>query len=259
MKSKNKLTNSPGSGGENTGANYLPCTNIKPATNGAATNPLLGSGTGSGGESVQQQQQPHKPHISLDKYDEFQFKVPPEAPVFEPSEEDFKNPLIYINKIRPIAEKYGICKIRPPASWQPPFTVDVEKLTFVPRVQRLNELEAETRIKLNFLDQTAKFWELQGSSLKIPMVERKPLDLYTLHKIVNEEGGIEVVTKERKWSRVACRMGYQQGKNVGTNLKAHYERILYPFDIYRSGKIIDLANVAYIRSPLARFPNLLNL
>lgn len=187
--------------------------------------------------------QPHKPHISLDKYDEFQFKVPAEAPVFEPSEEDFKNPLIYINKIRPIAEKYGICKIRPPASWQPPFTVDVEKLTFVPRVQRLNELEAETRIKLNFLDQIAKFWELQGSSLKIPMVERKPLDLYTLHKVVNEEGGIEVVTKERKWSRVACRMGYQQGRNVGTNLKAHYERILYPFDIYRSGKIIDLANL----------------
>lgn len=114
MKSKNKLTNSPGSGGENTGAaSYLPCTNIKSVTNGAAaTNPLLGPGTGSGGESVQQ---PHKPHISLDKYDEFQFKVPPEAPVFEPSEEDFKNPLIYINKIRPIAEKYGICKIRPPA------------------------------------------------------------------------------------------------------------------------------------------------
>lgn len=116
MKSKNKLTNSPGSGGENTGSSYHPCSNIKSSTNGAGTNPLLGgAGTGSGGESVQQQQQPHKPHISLDKYDEFQFKVPPEAPVFEPSEEDFKNPLIYINKIRPIAEKYGICKIRPPA------------------------------------------------------------------------------------------------------------------------------------------------
>lgn len=222
MKNKNKLVNSPGSAIENgsNGANTLPSTVC--------------------GESVTLLQ---KPHISLDKYDEFQFIVPPEAPVFEPSEEDFKNPLIYINKIRPIAEKYGICKIRPPASWQPPFTVDVEKLTFVPRVQRLNELEAETRIKLNFLDQIAKFWELQGSSLKIPMVERKPLDLYTLHKIVNEEAGIEVVTKERKWSKVACRMGYQQGKNIGTNLKAHYERILYPFDIYRSGKIIDLANL----------------
>ncbi|XP_055595397.1 lysine-specific demethylase lid [Uranotaenia lowii] len=248
MKSKNKLSSSPGSGAEITSsANYPLCSPIK-SSNGANNNPLLGmAGSGTSCAESLAISAPglpsHKPHISLDKYDEFQFKVPPEAPVFEPSEEDFKNPLIYINKIRPIAEKYGICKIRPPTCWQPPFTVDVEKLTFVPRVQRLNELEAETRIKLNFLDQIAKFWELQGSSLKIPMVERKPLDLYTLHKVVNDEGGIEIVTKERKWSKIACRMGYQQGKNVGTNLKAHYERILYPFDIYRSGKIIDLANL----------------
>nr|XP_040240432.2 lysine-specific demethylase lid [Anopheles coluzzii] len=186
---------------------------------------------------------PHRPHISLDKCDDFQFNVPPEAPVFEPSEEDFKNPLVYINKIRPTAEKFGICKIRPPSSWQPPFTVDVEKLTFTPRIQRLNELEAETRIKLNFLDQIAKFCELQGTTLKIPMVERKPLDLYTLHKIVNQEGGLEVVTKERKWSKVACRMGYQQGKSVGSNLRTHYDRLLYPFDVYRSGKVVDLANI----------------
>ncbi|XP_052894691.1 lysine-specific demethylase lid [Anopheles moucheti] len=191
----------------------------------------------------QKQQGGNRPHISLDKCDDFQFSVPPEAPVFEPSEEDFKNPLVYINKIRPTAEKYGICKIRPPSSWQPPFTVDVEKLTFTPRIQRLNELEAETRIKLNFLDQIAKFCELQGTTLKIPMVERKPLDLYTLHKIVNQEGGLEVVTKERKWSKVACRMGYQQGKSVGSNLRIHYDRLLYPFDVYRSGKVVDLANI----------------
>lgn len=73
-------------------------------------------------------------------------------------------------------------------NWQPPFAVDVDKFKFVPRIQRLNELEAKTRIKLNFLDQIAKFWELQGSSLKIPLVERKALDLYSLHKIVTDEG-----------------------------------------------------------------------
>lgn len=105
MKNKNKLINSPGTGSENVNSNYT-CSNNKLGSNGATT--LLSAASG---ESVQQ---PQKPHISLDKYEEFQFKVPPEAPVFEPSEEDFKNPLIYINKIRPIAEKYGICKIRPP-------------------------------------------------------------------------------------------------------------------------------------------------
>lgn len=66
--------------------------------------------------------------------------------------------------------------------------MDVDKFKFTPRIQRLNELEAKTRIKLNFLDQIAKFWELQGSSLKIPLVERKALDLYSLHRIVTDEG-----------------------------------------------------------------------
>nr|2LM1_A Chain A, Lysine-specific demethylase lid [Drosophila melanogaster] len=107
-----------------------------------------------------------------------------------------------------------------------------------PRVQRLNELEAKTRVKLNFLDQIAKFWELQGSSLKIPMVERKALDLYTLHRIVQEEGGMEQTTKDRKWAKVANRMQYPSSKSVGATLKAHYERILHPFEVYTSGKVL---------------------
>lgn len=55
-----------------------------------------------------------KPQISMEKFEEFQFEVPPECPIFVPTLEEFKNPLTYIAKIRPIAEKYGICKIRPP-------------------------------------------------------------------------------------------------------------------------------------------------
>ena len=71
------------------------------------------------------------------------------------------------------------------------------------------------------------------------MVERKQLDLYTLHRCVHEEGGLEIVTKERKWSKIAGRLKYPNGKNVGTILKGHYERILYPYDIYMSGKHVD--------------------
>lgn len=45
---------------------------------------------------------------------DFEFTVPPEAPVFEPSNDEFHDPLAYIAKIRPIAERSGICKIKPP-------------------------------------------------------------------------------------------------------------------------------------------------
>uniref|UniRef100_A0A1A7WD43 [histone H3]-trimethyl-L-lysine(4) demethylase n=2 Tax=Iconisemion striatum TaxID=60296 RepID=A0A1A7WD43_9TELE len=164
-----------------------------------------------------------------------EFVPPPECPVFEPSWEEFSDPLGFINKIRPIAEKTGICKIRPPQDWQPPFACDVRNFRFTPRVQRLNELEALTRVKLNFLDQIAKFWELQGSKIRFPHVERKILDLYQLSKIVSSEGGFETVCKEKTWSKVSGRMGFPPGKGTGSLLRSHYERILYPYELFQSG------------------------
>uniref|UniRef100_A0A673HTI9 [histone H3]-trimethyl-L-lysine(4) demethylase n=1 Tax=Sinocyclocheilus rhinocerous TaxID=307959 RepID=A0A673HTI9_9TELE len=159
------------------------------------------------------------------------FIPPPECPVFEPSWEEFADPFGFINKIRPIAENTGICKIRPPPGWQPPFACDVDRLHFTPRIQRLNELEAQTRVKLNFLDQIAKFWELQGCTLKIPHVERKTLDLYVLYKLVKEDGGFDVVCKERRWTQIALKIVY----SVGSHLRAHYERILYPYYLFQKG------------------------
>uniref|UniRef100_A0A8C9T014 [histone H3]-trimethyl-L-lysine(4) demethylase n=1 Tax=Scleropages formosus TaxID=113540 RepID=A0A8C9T014_SCLFO len=164
-----------------------------------------------------------------------EFVPPPECPVFEPSWEEFADPYAFINKIRPIAEKTGICKVRPPPDWQPPFACDVDKLHFTPRIQRLNELEAQTRVKLNFLDKIAKFWELQGCTLKIPHVERKLLDLYLLFRLVAEEGGFETVCRERRWTKIAVKMGFAPGKAIGSHLRSHYERILYPYSLFQSG------------------------
>uniref|UniRef100_A0A3Q3GUM0 [histone H3]-trimethyl-L-lysine(4) demethylase n=1 Tax=Labrus bergylta TaxID=56723 RepID=A0A3Q3GUM0_9LABR len=176
-----------------------------------------------------------------------EFVPPPECPVFEPSWEDFSDPLGFINKIRPIAEKTGICKIRPPEDWQPPFACDVRNFRFTPRVQRLNELEALTRVRLNFLDQIAKFWELQGSKIRFPHVERKVLDLYQLSKIVSSEGGFEILCKEKRWSKVASRMGFPSGRGTGSLLRSHYERILYPYELFQSGATLTV-NHSFSRS-----------
>uniref|UniRef100_A0A673BA57 [histone H3]-trimethyl-L-lysine(4) demethylase n=1 Tax=Sphaeramia orbicularis TaxID=375764 RepID=A0A673BA57_9TELE len=172
-----------------------------------------------------------------------EFIPPPECPVFEPSWEEFADPFAYINKIRPIAEKTGICKVRPPPEWQPPFACDVDRLKFTPRIQRLNELEAQTRVKLNFLDQIAKFWELQGCTLKIPHVERKILDLYQLNKLVNEEGGFDAVCRERRWTKISVKMGFAPGKAIGSHLRTHYERILYPYNLFQTGANLPKATL----------------
>jgi len=56
----------------------------------------------------------------------------PAGPTFFPTVEEFSgNPLEYINSIRPLAEKYGICKIVPPKGWDPPFCKSNTPITFV--------------------------------------------------------------------------------------------------------------------------------
>lgn len=41
-----------------------------------------------------------------------------EAPTFYPSEEDFKDPLEYFEIVKPVAQKFGICRVVPPPSFK---------------------------------------------------------------------------------------------------------------------------------------------
>lgn len=62
---------------------------------------------------------------------------------------------------------------------------------------------------------------------------------------MGEEGGFEAVCRDRKWSRVTVRMGYPPSKGIGSTLRNHYEKLLYPFDVFNAGALID-QEVKYI-------------
>lgn len=62
--------------------------------------------------------------------------------MFYPSEEEFKDPLNYIEKISSEGKKYGLCKIVPPASWNPTPKIDMsDPMRFPSRNQRIDTLQ----------------------------------------------------------------------------------------------------------------------
>ncbi len=60
-------------------------------------------------------------------------------------------------------------------------------------------------------------------------------------QLVSAEGGFEVVCKEKRWSRISSRMGFPAGKGVGSLLRSHFERILYPYELFQSGASLSVS------------------
>lgn len=73
------------------------------------------------------------------------------APVFYPTVEEFEDTLAYIEKIRPEAEPFGICRIVPPPSWTPPCPLkekDIwEHAKFSTRIQQVDLLQNRQPMK----------------------------------------------------------------------------------------------------------------
>ena len=159
----------------------------------------------------------------------------PEAPTYRPTEDEFKDPFEYIAKIRPEAEKYGICKIIPPETWTPDFSINTERFFFKTRLQQLNSVEGGSRTNLQYVDQLAKFHKQNGMNLnRFPSVDKRPLDLYKLKKAVECRGGFEKVCKLKKWAEIGRDLGYS-GKimsSLSTSLKNSYQKWLHPYEEY---------------------------
>ncbi|GAB2228853.1 hypothetical protein Drorol1_Dr00022984 [Drosera rotundifolia] len=68
-----------------------------------------------------------------------------EVPAFYPNEEEFQDPIKYIEQIRAKAEAYGICRIIPPPSWKPTCLLKEKSIwehsKFATRIQRVDKLQ----------------------------------------------------------------------------------------------------------------------
>lgn len=164
----------------------------------------------------------------------------PSAPVYYPTEDEFKDPLEFIYKIRPEAERFGICKIVPPESWKPPFALDLDKFTFPTKTQAIHRLQvrpASCDSKTFELEYT-RFLEGHGGkkAKKRVVFEGDDLDLCKLFNAVKRFGGYDRVVKEKKWGEVSkfvrsVRKISECAKHVLCQL---YREHLYDYESYYS-------------------------
>ncbi|KAI9310827.1 PLU-1-like protein-domain-containing protein [Dichotomocladium elegans] len=158
-----------------------------------------------------------------------------EAPTFYPTEEEFQDPIKYIQKIRPEGEKFGIVKIVPPKSYKPEFALNTEEFRFRTRVQKLNNMEGEIRANVNYLEELHKFHRLHRHPVtKLPQLDKRPIDLFRLKKEVAQRGGYQKVTAQKKWAEIGRFLGYtrKQCTSLSNALKSAYSRVILPYEVW---------------------------
>ncbi|KAF8412259.1 hypothetical protein HHK36_000220 [Tetracentron sinense] len=130
----------------------------------------------------------------------------PQGPVFYPTEEEFKDPLEFIHKIRSEAEPYGICRIVPPKSWKPPFVLDLNSFNFQTKTQAIHQLQARPAAcdSETFELEYNRFLEDHcGRKLKKRAIfDGEELDLCKIFNAVKRYGGYDKVVKEKKWGEI---------------------------------------------------------
>ena len=88
-----------------------------------------------------------------------------EAPVFRPSEREFRDPMKYIARIRRVAEPFGVCKIIPPSSFKPECNVD-DDMRFVPYNQYVQKMMNRWGPNSKEMAAMSKYLETQNVTMK---------------------------------------------------------------------------------------------
>lgn len=124
----------------------------------------------------------------------------PEAPVFYPTPEEFRDPWTFLNKIRHIIQKTGICVIQPPHEedgWD--FEsfykyVDPKAFQIITKAQNVHQMQQRNGPSVQFARDLIKFWASNGRPMNfLPEVNGIVVDFRRLKDEVDALGGFAQV------------------------------------------------------------------
>ena len=154
-----------------------------------------------------------------------------EAPVYKPSEKDFKDPMKYIARIRKEAEPFGFCKIIPPSSFKPECNVD-DDMRFTAYNQYIQKMMHRWGQNSREMAAIKKYLETQNVNMKVhPVVGGVEIDLPALYHAVQSFGGLTEVIQRKRWGKIADYLRIPKGtQDRGNKLDDIYCKFLLPWD-----------------------------
>ncbi|XP_050428448.1 uncharacterized protein LOC126838229 isoform X2 [Adelges cooleyi] len=154
-----------------------------------------------------------------------------DAPTFYPTEEEFKDPLEYFETVKHVAQKFGVCRIVPPANFKPECKVS-DDMRFTAYNQYVHKMMDRWGPNVHEMIVIKKYLETQSIVLSNPpLIGGMELDLPRLYHTVQELGGLKEVIELDKWSRVADLMKIpKSAQDRVTKLDDIYCKYLLPYD-----------------------------
>lgn len=154
-----------------------------------------------------------------------------EAPTFHATEKDFQDPFEFFDRIRPAAEKFGLCRIVPPSSFKPDCKVS-DDMRFTADNQYVHRMFHRWGPNIKEMMAIKKYLATQSISLKQPpWIGGIEVDLPRLYQSVQNCGGLMKVMEKKKWHQVADMMKIPKAaQDRVTKLDDIYCKYLLPYD-----------------------------
>lgn len=154
------------------------------------------------------------------------------APTYRPTVEEIKDPIGYISKIREEAEKFGICRIILPTSFQPECKV-FDDMRFTAHNQFIHQMFSRWGPNVKHTACIKRCFTKQGiTDDHPPLIGGIEVDLSHLYHTVQSFGGIQQVMEKKKWQRVADAMHIPRAaQDRVSKVDDAYCKFVLPYDL----------------------------
>lgn len=154
-----------------------------------------------------------------------------EAPVFRPTEKEFADPMEFFDRISPIAARFGLCRVIPPASFKPECKIS-DDMRFTSYNQYVHKMLHRWGPSAKEFSAIKKYLATQSVQLiHPPWIGGMEVDLPRLYHTVQELGGLREVIEKKKWARVAEEMCFPKtAQDRVSKLDDIYCKYLLPYD-----------------------------